>query len=239
VNDKDIEKLVRMAVEIDEIEQLASARAHATPFAGAPYSSAQAADDETAVIRRDQRRSRRALWRTIFSAAAAACVLLLVQPWSGQPARRQGAAAPIAIDYCPGIPQHDGLRIDHFEPTAPEYCVILAIFHTWHDECNCLAWHLYEWEDGRTLIEVAPGQAVEIALDVTDAPPVEQVLLVAVSRDPADLPRTTEETYDLMDCLNEVTPPTDPRGSAAAYASAVKACLAKGVRVIPQSFFVE
>jgi len=240
VNDKGIENLVRMAVEIGEIEDLASAQTRVIPVEGAADHLGRAADRAPAVIRFERRQPQRWLWQIGLSAAAvAACVLLLSPPPRAPLAPRSAAAVPVEIDYCPGVPLSDGLRIDRFEPTATGHGAVLAIFHVWHDGCQCLGWRLHEWEDGRTVAEVAPGQVLDIALDVTDAPPVEQLLLVAISRHADDLPSSEADTYGLLDCLNEVTPPTDPCDSAAAYASAVQSCLPEGVTVVPRAFFVE
>jgi hypothetical protein len=148
-------------------------------------------------------------------------------------------AIPIRVEYCPGVRLASGARIDRFQPSASERCSVLALFRTYHEECRCLAWRIYEWEDGRPLAELDPEQVVDIALEVTDAPPVEQLLVVAVARRPTDLPADHEQTTELLDCLNEVSPPTEWQAEASAYASAVKACLGSGVTVVPQSFFVE
>jgi hypothetical protein len=240
VSNAKLESLIRMAVEIDELEQFVAAGTGEMPASGRPNESGRIVGGNRTALPFDRRPFRRSAWRSgLGAAAAAACLLLLIHPWSAESGPHIATAAPIEIDYCPGLPLHDGVRIDRFEPTTTEHCVVLAIFHTWQDECQCLAWQLHEWENGDALVEVTPGQELDIALDVTNAPPVEQLLLVAISRDPAQLPRTAEQTYELMDCLNEVTPPTDPCDSVAAYTSAVQACLAEGVRVVPRPFFVE
>ncbi|MFQ5805411.1 MAG: hypothetical protein ACE5I3_03050 [Phycisphaerae bacterium] len=240
MNDKDIDNLIRMAVEVEEIESLASARARETSIEDAAHQLGRPAAPTRPTIRLDRPLFRRRVWQIGLSAAAvAACVLLLLQQRLAPRAPQRAAAVSLEIDYCPGLALHDGVRIDHFEPTATEHYVVLAIFRCWHDECQCLAWRLHEWEDGRTLAEIAPGEVLDIALDVTDAPPVEQLLLVAIAQHADDLPGSEADTYGLLDCLNEVTPPTNPCDSAAAYASAMQSCLPEGVTVIPRPFFVE
>jgi len=116
---------------------------------------------------------------------------------------------------------------------------MLAVFRAWHQDCQCLAWQLHVWEDGRPSVELLPQDICDIMIDVTDAPPVEQLLLVAIARDPEDLPRNSAQAGDLLDCLNAVIPPSGPNGHVAAYASAVRLCLPEGVTVVPQSFVVE
>jgi hypothetical protein len=225
VREMDFENLVRMALEIDELER--GARTAETLGGVIP-----------ATIRVGRGRPRLPAWQLAVPAAAAALLLLALLP---SPPRQPSSAfaSSFRIDYCPAVPPYDGVRIDHFEPSSPEQCAVLAIFNTWEKECQCLAWHLYEWEDGRALAELSPDEIRHIMIDVTDAPPIEQLLVVAIAKDPRDLPSNETQTYELLDCLNEVAPPTDPRESAAAYASAVRACLPDTVTIVPQPFFVD
>lgn len=220
VSDTNLENLVRMAAEIDAFERAAQV--------GAPKD-----DAAPATIRFDDTRDWRSRWRLGVSVAAAATLLLALLPPS--PARH----APFEIAYCPSVPRYDGVRIDRFEPSSGQQCAVLAIFHTWEKECQCLAWQLYEWEDGRPLAEFTPEQVHDITIDVTNAPPLEQLLVIAIAKNPRDLPSNEADTHNLLDCLNELAPPTDPRDSATAYASAVRACLPDSVKVVPQPFFVE
>ena len=223
MNDRQLENLVRMALEVDELERPAS--------------------DATPLCRGSRRAPRALLWAGLAGAAAAACALPLLlrsspRPVTVGPAVQYAAATALDIAYCPGERTEDGRRVARFEPSAAQYCAVLAIFYTWHNGCRCLSWKLHEWDDGSTVAEITPGQEPEITLDVTDTPAVEQVLLVAISDDPGDLPSSEEETCGLIDCLNEVTP-SEPASAAAAYASAVKSCLPASVRVVPRSFMVE
>jgi len=220
VKDKELENLVRMAAEIDALEHAA-------------HMSEPLGDDTPAIIRFDRGRDRRLPWRLGAGAAAAAAILLALLP----PATITRPQFEIA--YCPSVPRYDGVRIDRFQPSSPQQCAVLAIFHTWEKDCQCLAWQLYEWEDGRPLAELTPDQVHDITIDVTDAPPLEQLLVVAIAKHARDLPSSEADTYDLLECLNELAPPTDPRDSARAYASAVRACLPDSVKVVPQPFFVE
>ena len=220
VNNKELENLVRMAAEIDSLEHVARI---CEPLA----------DGTPATVRFDRARGRRPLWWFGASAAAAAALLLMLL--SPSPAQHPD----FEIAYCPSAPRYDGVRIDRFEPSSPQQCAVLAIFHSWQTDCQCLAWQLYHWEDGRPLAEFTPDQVHDITIDVTDAPPLEQLLVVAIAKNARDLPSSEADAHDLLDCLNELAPPTNPRDSTTAYASAVRACLPNSVKVVPQSFFVE
>ena len=237
MNDKELERLLWMACEIDEIEQLAGKRAD--PEAGAP---ARAPADDDIVIRIGRGGLGRRGWRAALSigaVAAAACLWFFLRLPAEQSSVQQASALPLQVAYCPGVPFTDGQRIDRFEPNSPEYCVVLAIFRTWQQGCRCLVWQLHEWEDGRTLAELMPGDVPDIELDVTDAPPVEQLLVVAISPRASDLPSSDDEVDGLLQCLNELSPPTESCESAEVCAMAVESCLPEGVTVVPQSFFVE
>ncbi|MBU0618515.1 MAG: hypothetical protein KKI02_12425 [Planctomycetes bacterium] len=227
MNEKDLENLVRMAAEIDELEHAAR-------------TFESLGDITPSTIRFDRRRRRQPVWQLgVFAAAAAAALLVALLPTTTDQQPSSAFASSFQIDYCPAVPRYDGVRIDHFEHSSSEQCAVLAIFNTWEKDCQCLAWQLYEWEDGRALAELSPDEVHRITIDVTDAPPIEQLLLVAIAKNPSDLPGDETQTYELLDCLNEVAPPTDPRESAAAYASAVRSCLPDTVTVVPQPFFVD
>jgi len=242
MNDRELESLLRMVCEIDEIERTAGVSAP-------PAEQRQPALHRGAPpVHGEKRRPLAALrfarrpWRgalALGALAAAACLMLVFRAPT-QPRRYyQAAAIPLDVAYCPGVADAHGQRVDRFEPTTPEYCVVLAIFHKWQNGCRCLTWQLHTWEDGRTVAEVRPGEAPEIALDVTDAPPVEQLLLVAISSRASDLPSDEAELDGLLDCLNDITPPTDGCENAEVCARAAQSCLPAGVTVVPRSFFVE
>ncbi len=226
MNEKNLKNLVRMASEIDEFERAARAPDRLDDVA-------------PATIKFDRGRPRRPLWRIAAPAAAAAALLLALLPTTAHRPPSAAFASSFQIDYCPTVPRYDGVRIDHFEPSSDEQCTVLAIFNTWENDCQCLAWQLYEWEDGRSLAELSPNEIHKIAIDVTDAPPIEQLLVVAIAKNPSDLPSNERQASELLDCLNEVAPATEPYESAAAYASAVRACLPDSVTVVPQPFFVD
>lgn len=227
MNENDLDNLVRMAAEIDELERGARA-------------PDRVGDGTRAVIRFDRARQRWPFGHLAApAAAAAAAVLLALLPATEHRSPNAAVASSFQIDYCPTVPRYDGVRIDHFEPSSAERCTVLAIFNVWHNECQCLAWRLYEWEDGRALADLTPDEIQSIVIDVTDVPPIEQLLVVAIAKDPRDLPSDEKQTGELLDCLNEVAPATEPREDAAAYASAVRACLPDSVTVVPQPFFVD
>ncbi len=227
MNDRELENLLRMVAEVDELDR-AARRAD------------EMRRDVAATIPFGAARGRHWLSRLGVPAAAVAALVLA---WVGAPSapERPGVvcAPGLEILHWPGDREDDGARIDCFEPTPSERCVVLAIFHAWQPDCQCLEWQLYKWEDGRPLTELTPDEVRDITLDVTGAPPVEQLLVVVIAKDPRDLPGNDTQAFSLLDCLNDVEPATDAWESTTAYASAVQACLPASVRVVPRSFFVE
>lgn len=227
---KDFENLIRMAFEIDELEPSAVARERpsANPLVSISF---------------DRALFRRKIIRRLTIPLAAAVALLYVLLPTGRsvpPSSRPplsmlaGAARPFDIAVCPVEPARNGVRNGS---TDDGIYKVVAIFQTWRKECECHAWQLYEWEDDRSFAEMSPEQIHEIALDVTGAPPLEQLLCVAIAHNSADFPLCVPESCELVECLNEVNPSEDSRESAAEYATAVRACLPDTVRVVPQSFY--
>ena len=120
-----LEQLIRMAVEADDVARAGATRSPEI----------------------DRVRRRASLWRVFSPVLAAAAGLLLLfqfaQPNRTVPARLLVAADPAiyaSLDYCPTVATITGARVDRFQPSVGERCVVLAIFHSWQDECQCLQW---------------------------------------------------------------------------------------------------
>ena len=224
---KDLENLLRMVVEIDGLDRAARA---APPRIEPPT---------LRPVRLVRRRPWLLLRFGLVASAAAVLLLTLAMPHQTQPEPVAGPQCPLAIDFWSGVPREDGVRMACFEPSTSERCSVLAIFRRWQHDCQCLVWQLYEWEDGRPLAELSPEEISNIALDVTDAPPVEQLLVVAIARNPGDLPTSADQAGILLNCLDDVEPPAGAHAGVSAYATAVQQCLPEGVTVVPRPFLIE
>lgn len=225
MKERALENLIRMALEIDELDRSATR----------PEFTEQAAADVIA-FKRTGFSSRLVRRLTVPLAAAIALSAVLLHTSRPVPPQQRGpstalaaVARPFDIDFCPLESGHFGIGGGG---DSNAYKVI-AIFQTWRQDCECHAWQLYEWEDHRSLTEMTPEQIREIALNVTGASPVEQLLCVAIASNAADLPLCVPESCQLVDCLNDVAPPGDARESAVEYASAVRACLPESIRIVP------
>jgi|GEM_PF-3506102 len=228
MNENDLKNLIRMAVEIDEIDR------------GALQGDLAPTNATVIPISRATRR-KRLIKQLTWPVAAAVALTLSFFPSANRAPRDLGLASSGSFEvvHCPAVPVLNGKRVDRFRPSPGEKCSVLAVFHSWQIDCQCLAWQVYEWEDGRSFAELTPGQIHDITLDVTDAPPLEQLLVVLIANKSEDLPVCNPYSCVLLDCLNEIAPPTDPRANAAAYASAVRSCVPDSVRVVPHAFYVE
>ena len=107
MNDKNLENLVRMAVEIDELERFE------TPVAS----------DAPTISLASSGRIRRLAYAGLATAAAVAA-LLLMRPAQQTEALPNVPGMPFEISYCPGTAEEDGIRIDHFEPSTAKDCVV-------------------------------------------------------------------------------------------------------------------
>ena len=147
---------------------------------------------------------------------------------------------PVSVCHEPGQASAGARRIDHFPATTEEPCLIVAVFRAWDETCQCLQWQLHEWDDeAKTRLRLDPEGPLDIAWNVTNDPPVEQLLVLASSRRPGDLPGYRDDAAELLECLNSKAPPAAARGDASAYASAVSSCLPPNVTLVEQTFFVE
>lgn len=171
----------------------------------------------------------------------AACLgwLLLrsaVSPVAPSAAPTAHAALPVTVRYAPMAASPGAARVDCFQSTPQEACVMMALFQTWNSACECLIWELHRWEDGAALASVRAGESVDVPLNVSDDPPVTQMFVVAVARERNAMPSDAEH---LLDCLMRAAPGPGSPNDMAAYSSAVSGCLPEGVTVVPTSFVVK
>ncbi len=224
MRDAELNLLIRLAAEADALHEPNSRRQRLT--------SAPDAASATAL--------RGVLPRIGLVGLAAAAALA----WMFAPIREGHApgvipASAITIRHIPG--QRGALpstpRIDRFRSSTTEPCVVVAIFRAWSKECECLAWKLHEWDPGRVVDQFAAGETTDIALNVSESPPVTQLLFLAVAARRDQLASTGEGAH-LLSCLNDASFP--PRNEEyATLASAVQSCLPDGVTVVSAPFVVK
>jgi hypothetical protein len=145
---------------------------------------------------------------------------------------------PVSLCYTPASPDSGEPRVDSFQPICEAGCALVAIFREWNADCQCLAWTLHQWADGGSVTVLSPGEQGEIPLNVSDDPPIEQVLLLAVADSQDVLPTGGERADALLACLNDSALSPWHERDAKTYARAVENCLPAGVTVLPQTFVV-
>lgn len=150
----------------------------------------------------------------------------------------QAACVPILLCHDPSIDDGEEPGLAHFRTVAEETCYVVALFRACDEGCSCLGWELFEWDaHGHTMAALSPDETLDIALSVADASPVGQLLLLASSGPPSDLPSTPDEAAQLLACLDEVSVSGCEDDDMSAYASAVQACLPESVTLVQQTFF--
>jgi len=216
-NHERLSSLLRM---LGEVERLEAARSDGT--------AASVLYDGSIAVRR---------WSLVV-AATAACVVLLIPT---TPERQRGAthalASALRVHYAPC--RGPGPRVDQLQSVAREPGYVLALLREWHSDCECLAWNVYRWDDGGAIARVDRGDPIEIALDVSDDPPIEQMLLLAVSPRRDRLPGAEADSDAIIACLNNSVPTPNERRDAGGLALAVQSCLPEGTTVVPHTFVVK
>jgi hypothetical protein len=180
-------------------------------------------------------RGLRMVWTTSL-ATAAALVLALRAPTPGPLSRAQGDPA-FHIDYQAAPAAEAAARIATFRPCADRDAYAVVLFRGWSEECACLTWRVHEFADGSPLARLAAGEPVEIAVDVSGDPPVEQFIILALARRRGDLPTDDDDAQRLLACLNDAAPPSLPGEPDEHYATALQSCLPGSARVVRQPFF--
>lgn len=127
---------------------------------------------------------------------------------------------------------------ESFAAKCDDGCVVLAVFRGCSEACVCGDWQVHRWdEQGRTLAELDPDEAVEIALDVTGNPAIGQLLVLASPCPGVGGSPPTGDIRALLECLNSVQSQECRDDGLAAYASAVRSCLPTAVTLVEQTFY--
>jgi len=212
MNDRELLSLIRMAMDAAELEVDRPERA---PL----------------FVRSTRSRT---LVTCLVAGAAAAAIFVL----SPRPAATPVEARPaLALEYCPSD-DTQAPRIEHFGPRTEQFGLVVALLREWRGECQCLAWRVYEWADGRAITAIDPSDDLDIALDVSGAPPVEQFVVVAMSPHSGGLPVNRAEAEDLVACLNEQDYNADAEQLAHSE-SMVAFCLPDDVEIVARRFLID
>ncbi len=265
MNDSDIESLIRSISEIESLEQHSTPVLHDPACLGmsrleslAGGSNSSSASERshldgcrgcsrTLDVFRDRERDSAAglpvVWRRwglcASALATAACLLLLATLRPVPPSVAVDGMISVSIEHTAVAALNDDGCIARFRNTVRENCVVLAVFRAWDSACQCRQWRLYDWGTGDSVAMATVGQPLDISIDVTDMPVVEQLLVVALARRPDDLPDDAAESQALLACLNSSPLETETPEDITGFAAAVKSCLPPGVTVVSHAFSSE
>ncbi|RMF84110.1 MAG: hypothetical protein D6744_03650 [Planctomycetota bacterium] len=145
----------------------------------------------------------------------------------------------VQIDYQPARIIRQAARIDAFEACSAEQAYASILLRVYDDDCQCVKWRLHRFDDGAALCVMRPGEMIEFTLDVSTAPPVEQVAMLVLAAQRDALPMTSSEVADLLACLNESLPPTAIGEQPTCCSAPAGDCLPPGVALVERPFVVE
>lgn len=223
MNDRQLESLIRRVVELDQFgEPLHAGRQGARPR---PIAEAQA------------RRAQPARW--LVPLAAAVFALFALRPVEVETEKGRSFAEFVTIDHIPRVSHDARSRIDAFRPCADQDAAALVLFRVWDDACDCIEWKLHQFADGSAVTRLTAGEALDIRMDVTDAPALDQYFILAVARQRDGLPHSRRATQQLLTCLNSTCPPVFPGEDPLPGAETVIECFPTGVELLQRRFGVD
>ncbi len=199
-------------------------------------------DDRPIAVAWAARRRQPLDWLT--GVAAAIALLMIVSNAPQRPTPRSSAAAragiiPVSIEYLPTRESLDAPRLDRLRSCSEQDVYTVVLFRGWNSDCGCVSWRLHEFSEGALLARLEAGEPLEIVLDVSDAPPIEQAVFLAVARRGDDLPSDRAREAALLACLNDAAPPEPIDLQPARLKDSVASCLPNGVAVVHHPFVVE
>ncbi len=219
MDDRSLEKLIRMAVEIDELE--AELRTPAAPsltnaFRVGPRLAPGQASRSGAPRRRHTLR-----WFASMAVTAAAACIAAAWFWTGQVEPTGTHSPPVLAEHKPMPSRTDGTtRFAVAPPASGDSYVVLSIFRTWDGECQCRSWRVHRLAPGKTLAQMETGELLDAALASRCVESVERLMVVALAGRPEELPMQSDQAESLLECM-ELSPNDADRSTAAMTQSCV------------------
>jgi hypothetical protein len=207
MDERDLNALIRMATEVDRMEEDAS---HSFQWARAKSS------------RRDVLMQK---LTGIGGLAAAACLGLMVFMWMRGPQ----TTAPVVTPPVAKVEQPAPKTTT--PPHSEEGNVLVAIFHDADDRCSCVQLNK-DVLKGRKLTDVGGGELLRTAIAQGCHENPEKVLVLAMSGPKEVLPRSTAEAEVLATCITEAG---RCGGDSMCYASNAQAYFPPGVTVVAET----
>ncbi len=241
-SDRDLEALLGLLREVDSLDSplhhAAANRTHAAPPASTRRTFSAASADDASSTRFSRGRLFGSRWAAAAIGAAACGVFWIFQP-AVQPTNSRVAQAGMAtsprVSYAHEFSRGGASQRHCLSATWAEPLSILAVIRTWSSDCQCLVWDLYEFDGESPVTRTRMNESLQVTatIEASEPPPVDQVLLFAVARDRRDLPQSSDESANFLECLLEGSPSSDTAAKLDQYKRVVSACLPDSVDVLP------
>jgi hypothetical protein len=209
MDDKQIQNLVRMAMEAEDLERAGEGLAPLARIGPGPAPLA---------------------WRLLkdvgIGVAAAACLtlgFLYFRPAPNIPVVKKGVA------------MGGGGTRDAVTPAAKDKCVVMAMFRDTDGRCSCVQMRETEWRDQRRLAEVPRAEIRNVALQSPCSSDAEQVLILAMEGQSETLPRNQHEAEVLAQGLSTAAASVGRHADVASLAYTLMPALMPGATVVADS----
>ncbi len=242
MNDRRINELVRMAMEVEELESDVAAPQLRLVGDGVPAG--------------DLSRSQRGWWAGatgIGLAAAAGLALVFAIPAMRHPEPASGTKN-IATVPMPEQPTTTGIQIvrhldlkqatqpvapgpsvlpviaqvqDRTDPGMVERCMVMAIYRGQRGQMHCVQVSPHEWSENKCLNEVTPQELKCVSVGQSCSASADHALVVAMSGPQKSLPRTESDAVNLATCILGSPCQNDSK----CYSLSAAECLPVGVSV--------
>jgi hypothetical protein len=239
MNDRRMGDLVRMAMEVEEIEREASE--------GAPRLRLVGAEEPHA-----HRQPTRAWWVGMTAAAAAILAMAAALPLMLRPPATP-TPGPAVVEKTteptpapspePKQPATVIVQTPHVapsataNPTAPafdagsvERCVVLAIYRDQRGSMRCADVRPQEWQGNKCLSEVTTQEIKTVSLERPCTPDADRALLVAMAGPQRALPKNQAEAEGVASCILR-SPNTEGFDDIKPFISAASGCVSPEVAV--------
>jgi hypothetical protein len=229
VNDKNIQELVKMAMDIEALER-------AGEGGGALDSTEPIARIEYGRVARG--RTPAGNWGRLlmvgvgFGTAAAACLtvaLIALKPKApGMGQGRELAARPDTPAVVESAPTVREVKAD------TEKCVVMTMYREADGRCTCVQMEPTEWDGGKKLADVERAELYNVAFRSPCSTSAPQALIVAVAGKPETLPRDRQQAEILAQQVSTAAASVGPHADVSALAYAAMPGLAPGSTVIAE-----
>lgn len=222
MDDKQIQRLVRMAMEAQSLE---------SPDSAGLFLIAAHRSWARPAIR--------------WAGAVAASLALAAGAWLALRSQRAGpvpGGSPLAGSATPIHPSKavettGSVPVVAAAPTTEQRGVLLTIFRDSYGELSCVQWRPHEWGEGKSLAELTPGELLEAGSSAWCDGTASEMVVVALSGPLESVPDTELLAHDLAACISGSSDLCEQEPGT--YDSVALSCLPPGVQARAQSITLD